>query len=198
METRMPHFTHKDLWSLEDYAKRRSEFRAEVIDHKRRRKVHLGPSITLLFEDAKTVRYQIQEMLRIERTFEPDGIQDELDAYNPLIPDGGNLKATMLIEYPDPVERAERLRQLRGVERMVWIQVDGYARVFAIADEDLERENDVKTSSVHFLRFELDAEMRAALKGGAALGMGVDHKAYEVAIEEIAPEVQSSLAGDLA
>lgn len=190
-------FTAADLWSLEEYARRRNAFRTEVMDHKRRRKVHLGAHVTLLFEDAITVRYQIQEMLRIERTFEPEGIQDELDAYNPLVPDGGNLKATMLIEYPDPEQRAERLRALRGIERATWLRVDGHARVYAIADEDLERENELKTSSVHFLRFELTPAMRASLKQGAALGMGIDHPAYPIAVEEIAPEVQASLSEDL-
>jgi len=193
----MPQLTRSDLWSLEEYANRRSAFRTEMIAHKRLRSVHLGANVTLLFEDEKTVRYQIQEMLRIERTFESAGIQDELDAYNPLIPDGGNLKATMLIEYPDPQERAERLRELRGVERQTWVRADGYGKCFAIADEDLERENADKTSSVHFLRFELTADMRSALKGGAALGMGVDHPAYHVEIEEIAPETQTSLVADL-
>ncbi|MBX3687203.1 MAG: DUF3501 family protein [Rhodocyclaceae bacterium] len=194
----MPQLTRNDLWSLEEYANRRAAFRAEVIAHKRLRTVHLGSNVTLLFEDEKTVRYQIQEMLRIERTFESAGIQDELDVYNPLIPDGCNLKATMLIEYPDPEERAQRLRKLRGIERQTWVRADGFGKCFAIADEDLERENSEKTSSVHFLRFELTAEMCAALKAGAALGMGIDHEAYRVEIEEIAPETQTSLVSDLA
>ncbi|MEZ5628046.1 MAG: DUF3501 family protein [Rhodocyclaceae bacterium] len=193
----MPHLTRAALWSLEEYAERRPAFRQEVMAHKRRRTVHLGPNVTLLFEDETTVRYQIQEMLRIERTFEAAGIQDELDVYNPLIPDGGNLKATMLIEYPDPQERAARLQALRGIERTVWLRVEGHAPVFAIADEDLERENDTKTSSVHFLRFELSKAMATALKGGAALGMGIDHPAYPVALDEIAPETQLALVSDL-
>lgn len=193
----MPHLTRSALWSLEEYAERRPAFRQEVMAHKRRRTVHLGPNVTLLFEDETTVRYQIQEMLRIERTFEAAGIQDELDVYNPLIPDGRNLKATMLIEYPDPQERATRLQALRGIERTVWIQVEGHAPVVAIADEDLERENDTKTSSVHFLRFELSEAMAAALKGGAALGMGINHPAYTIALDEIAPETQLALVSDL-
>lgn len=193
----MKAFTPQDLWSLEEYHRRRPAFRTEAIAHKRRRALHLGEHVTLLFEDATTIRYQIQEMLRIERTFDPAGIQDELDAYNPLIPDGGNFKATMLIEYADPIERTERLRQLKGIERLTWLRVDGHAQVFAIADEDLVRENDEKTSSVHFLRFELEAGMRGALKGGAALAMGIDHPFYRVALEEVAPELQVSLAADL-
>ncbi len=193
----MKHFSPQDLWSLEEYHRRRPDFRARVIEHKRRRTAHLGKHVTLLFEDATTIRYQIQEMLRIERTFDPAGIQDELDAYNPLIPDGGNLKATMLIEYADPLERAERLRQLKGIERATWLQVDGHPRVFAIADEDLQRENEQKTSSVHFLRFEFDHGMRRALKGGAALAMGIGHPQYAIELEEVAPELQAALAADL-
>ncbi|TVO59980.1 DUF3501 family protein [Denitromonas ohlonensis] len=193
----MPHLTRNALWSLEEYAERRPAFRQEVMAHKRRRAVHLGPNVTLLFEDEITVRYQIQEMLRIERTFEAAGIQDELDVYNPLIPDGSNLKATMLIEYPDPEERAAQLQVLRGIERAVWVQAEGCPPSFAIADEDLDRENDTKTSSVHFLRFELSEAAITALKNGAALGMGIDHPAYTVALEEIAPETQFALVSDL-
>lgn len=193
----MAHLTRSTLWSLEEYAARRAEFRRETIAHKRRRTVHLGPHVTLLFEDEITVRYQIQEMLRIERTFEPEGIQEELDAYNPLIPDGRNFKATMLIEYPDEAVRAAQLRVLKGIERATWVRVDGHAKVFAIADEDLARENETKTSAVHFLRFELDAAMARALKSGAALGMGIDHADYTVALDEVAPETQAALAADL-
>jgi len=193
----MPQLTRNTLWSLEDYARRRPDFRTEVIAHKRIRTVHVGPNVTLLFEDETTIRYQIQEMLRIERTFEPEGIQGELDAYNPLIPDGTNFKATMLIEYPDEDERKTQLQRLKGVEKKTWVRVDGHDKIYAIADEDLERENETKTSSVHFLRFELDAGMRRDLKAGNALGMGVDHPAYRHAIEEIAPETQSSLSMDL-
>src|SRR5687767_9496306 len=162
------------LLTLEAYARQRAQFRAKVMEHKKRRTVHLGGNITLQFEDELTIRYQVQEMLRIERIFEEAGIQGELDAYNPLVPDGRNWKATMLIEYPDADERRRMLAQLKGVERAVWVEVEGCARVRPIADEDLERENDEKTSSVHFLRFELDDAMCAALRRGAALTLGVD------------------------
>ena len=169
--------TPADLLSLEQYARERNDFRARVIAHKRLRTVPVGPHTTWCFEDRLTVQYQIQEMLRAERIFEPRGIQDELDAYNPLIPDASNLKATLLIEYTDPNERAVALTQLKGVERRCYLAV-GAARVYAIADEDLERENDSKTSAVHFLRFQLGAESRAQLIGGAALAVGTDHAAY--------------------
>jgi hypothetical protein len=185
------------LLPLEAYARERSAFRTRVIEHKKNRTVHLGENVTLLFEDELTIRYQVQEMLRIERIFEEDGIQHELDAYNPLVPDGGNWKATMLIEYPDPEERRTMLAKLKGIERRVWVQVQGAARVFAIADEDLERENEEKTSSVHFLRFELDEPMRAALKRGASLTIGVDHPAYRFAHDPVPPAVREALAKDL-
>src|SRR5690348_17224447 len=175
---KMQKLSRDSMMTLEAYAKARKEFRAQVLAHKKNRTVHLGEHVTLLFEDELTIRYQVQEMLRIERIFEEDGIQHELDAYNPLVPDGGNWKATMLIEYPDPDERRRALEKLKGVERRVWVQVEGSPRVYAIADEDLERENDEKTSSVHFLRFELDEAARARLKAGATLSMGVDHPAY--------------------
>jgi hypothetical protein len=184
------------LLTLEAYAKQRPEFRARVIAHKKNRTVRLGEHITLIFEDETTVRYQIQEMLRIEKTFEEAGIQDELDAYNPLIPDGSNLKATMMIEYEDPLVRKVELGKLRGVEDRVYVQVDGLAKVYAIADEDLERENAEKTSSVHFLRFELEPASIAAWKAGAAVAMGIDHPSYAVRLDEIAPQVQSALARD--
>jgi hypothetical protein len=184
------------LLSLEAYAKQRNDFRARVMEHKKRRTVHLGGELTLQFEDELTIRYQVQEMLRIERIFEEEGIQHELDAYNPLIPDGGNWKATMLIEYPDPDERRAKLAALKGIERRVWVQVDGGERVYAIADEDLERENEEKTSAVHFLRFELGAAMRDALRRGAAVRMGVDHPAYAATVE-LEPAVRAALAGDL-
>ena len=193
----MPQIARESLLSLEAYARSRSEFRARAIDHKRRRTVHLGEHVTLQFEDELTVRYQVQEMLRIERIFEEEGIRGELDAYNPLIPDGSNWKATMLLEYPDPDERRERLAELKGIERRVWVQVDGCERVPAIADEDLERENDEKTSSVHFLRFELRPEMIAALRRDAALTIGVDHPRYQASVQ-IDPQTRSSLAEDLA
>jgi hypothetical protein len=184
------------LLSLEAYSRERNNYRSRVIAHKRLRTVHVGESVTLLFEDEQTVRYQVQEMLRIERIFEEDGIRGELDAYNPLIPDGGNWKATMLIEYPEAEERRRRLAGLKGIEDRTWVQVAGCARVFAIADEDLERENEEKTSSVHFLRFELDPAMRAALKGGAGLSIGIDHPNYRAGVD-VSPDVRASLAGDL-
>jgi hypothetical protein len=159
--------------------------------------VHLGAHVTLLFEDELTVRYQIQEMLRIEKTFEEDGIRDELDAYNPLVPDGSNFKATMLIEYEDADERRAALVELKGIERHVYLQVDDCPKVRAIADEDLERETDDKTSAVHFLRFELTPEMAAGLKHGAGLGIGIDHPAYTVAIPVVAAEVRDALVADL-
>jgi len=189
--------TRQSLLSLEAYARQRNEFRAKVIEHKKRRNVHLGEHVLLQFEDELTIRYQVQEMLRIERIFEDGGIQGELDAYNPLIPDGSNWKATMLIEYPDEAERRRMLGLLRGIERRVWAQVAGSERVYAIADEDLERENDEKTSSVHFLRFELAAPMRAALARGAGLSMGIDHPQYRVGVE-VPAELRASLAADLA
>ncbi len=158
--------------SLETYARERASFRAKVLEHKKNRTVHLGEHLTLQFEDELTIRYQVQEMLRIERIFEEDGIQGELDAYNPLVPDGSNWKATMLIEYPDVEERRRMLAALKGIERRVWVQVQGCERVYAIADEDLERETEEKTSSVHFLRFELDGRMREALRRGAAVTVG--------------------------
>src|SRR5512143_3768668 len=192
----MPTITRESLLSLEDYAKARPEFRARVLAHKKPRTVHLGEHVTLLFEDELTMRYQIQEMLRIEKTFEESGIQDELDAYNPLIPDGTNLKATMMIEYDDPAERKVELSRLKGVEDKVYVQVDGHAKAYAIADEDLERENDEKTSSVHFLRFELTPQMIASFKGGAAVAAGVDHPSYTARIDELAPQVQAALARD--
>ena len=185
------------LLSLEAYARQRDSFRAQVIAHKKHRTVHLGEHVTLQFEDELTIRYQVQEMLRVERIFEEDGIQGELDAYNPLVPDGGNWKATMLIEYPDPEERHRMLARLKGVERRVWVRVEGSEPVLAIADEDLERENEQKTSSVHFLRFELEPAMRERLKRGARLEMGVDHPAYSATIE-VGPEVRAALAKDLA
>jgi len=186
------------LLTLEAYARQRKEFRTRVIAHKKFRTLQLGGHVTLIFEDELTIRYQIQEMLRIEKTFEEAGIQDELDAYNPLIPDGTNLKATMMIEYDDPVERKRELAQLKGIEDKVYVQVDGHAKAYAIADEDLERENEEKTSSVHFLRFELTPSMIASFKGGAAVAVGCDHPHYAHRIDELAPEVQSALAKDFA
>ena len=193
----MPQIAPESLLSLEAYARERGAYRARVIAHKRLRTVHAGEHVTLIFEDEQTVRYQVQEMLRIERIFEADGIRGELEAYNPLIPDGRNWKATMLIEYPEPEERRRRLAELKGIEDRTWVQVEGQARVFAIADEDLERENEEKTSAVHFVRFELDEAMCAALKRGAGLQVGVDHPNYR-ASAAVASEVRASLAEDLA
>jgi hypothetical protein len=192
----MPRIDRASLMTLETYARERPQFRAKVIAHKKDRTVHLGEHVTLVFEDELTIRYQVQEMLRIERIFEEEGIQEELAAYNPLVPDGRNLKATMMIEYPDQVERARRLAELIGIEDKVWIQVKGHERVWAVADEDLERENEQKTSAVHFLRFELDQAMVQALKKGAGLAIGIDHARYAAAVEA-PPAVREALAKDL-
>lgn len=197
-DTQMDKISRESLWSLEHYARIRNQFRAEVMAHKKLRRVALGENMTLIFEDEKTIRYQIQEMLRIEKTFEEEGIQDELDAYNPLIPDGRNFKCTMMIEYPDPEIRKIELRKLKGVEAKVFVQVEGREKVWAIADEDLERENDEKTSSVHFMRFELDEDMAAALKYGVALTIGVDHPAYSYKLDPVPAEIRASLVKDLA
>jgi len=188
--------SRESLLSLEAYARQRNDWRQRVIEHKRRRTVHLGGHLTLQFEDELTIRYQVQEMLRIERIFEEEGIQGELDAYNPLIPDGSNWKATMLIAYPDPAERRRMLAALKGVERRVWVQVEECERVFAIADEDLERENEEKTASVHFLRFELSAAMRERMRRGAKVAVGVDHPQYRAA-SQLGPETRDALAADV-
>ena len=195
---RAPRITRDSLMTLEAYAKARTEFRAKVMQHKKNRIVHLGEHVTLLFEDELTMRYQIQEMLRIEKTFEEAGIQDEIDAYDPLVPDGTNFKATMLIEYEDVDERKRALAKLKGVEDRTWVQVEGHVRVFAIADEDLERENEQKTSSVHVRRFELSPAMIASLKAGASLGMGVDHPELTASIPAVGEATRASLMRDLA
>ena len=194
----MGQITRDSLMTLEAYARARPEYRVRIIAHKKNRTVSLGEHVTLIFEDELTMRYQVQEMLRSERIFEEAGIRDELDAYNPLIPDGSNWKATMMIEYPDANERQRMLAKLIGVEDKVWVMVAGHPRVYAIADEDLERENAEKTASVHFLRFELEPAMIAALKGGAGLSMGVDHPNYQVSIIDIAPAAKAALLQDLA
>lgn len=196
--TAMPKIQPDSLMSLEAYARGRRDFRARVMAHKRDRTLALGDHVTLIFEDELTIRYQVQEMLRIERIFEEEGIRGELDAYNPLIPDGRNLKATMLIEYTDEDERKRALARLIGIEARVWVRVEGCPAVLAIADEDLERATDEKTSSVHFLRFELTDEMARALKHGAGLAIGVDHPEYRVEVAAVPPAVRASLAGDLA
>jgi hypothetical protein len=183
---------------LEQYARERSAIRARMIDYRAARRLHLGPNCTWSFEDRETVRYQVQEMLRTERTFEPAGIAEELAAYNPLIPDGHNLKATLLIEYPDPAERVRRLTELRGIESRSWLRVAGFEPVYAIADEDLERTNDEKTSAVHFLRFELGAAMIASLKSGAALAAGIDLPAYLQTVDPVPAELCAVLLADLA
>jgi hypothetical protein len=197
-ETRTPRITRDSLLTLEAYARTRPDFRARVMAHKKPRTVHLGEHVTLLFEDELTVRYQIQEMLRIEKTFEDAGIQDELDVYNPLIPDGENWKATMLVEYEDVDERRRALTRLKGIEDRVWVQIEGSPRAYAIADEDLERENDEKTSSVHFIRFQLTSTMIAALKAGAAISIGVDHPQYTETVRSVPEATRKALLADLA
>ena len=198
IETRRePAIARDSLLTLEAYARARSDFRARVIAHKKDRTVHLGEHLTLLFEDELTIRYQIQEMLRVEKTFEEAGIQDELDAYNPLVPDGSNWKATLLVEYEDVDARKAALARLKGIEDRLWVRVEGSARVYAIADEDLERENDDKTSSVHFVRFELSPPMIAALKRSAALSIGVDHPAYEAMLPAVPEATRWALLADL-
>jgi hypothetical protein len=182
--------------SLERYARERPQFRARVMEHKKKRTVALGEHVVLIFEDELTIRYQIQEMLRAERIFEEEGIQGELDAYAPLIPDGANWKATMMIEFPDVEDRRRMLAKLIGVEDRVWVEVAGHDRLYAIADEDLERETAEKTSSVHFLRFELTPAMVSALKAGAAVTMGIDHPAYSASVK-VTQAVRDSLVGDL-
>jgi Protein of unknown function (DUF3501) len=196
MTTTMTKITRESLMSLEAYAKARPEFRANAMAHKRLRTVHIGDHVTLLFEDEMTIRYQIQEILRVEKQFEEQGILDELEAYNPLIPDGRNFKATMMIEYADEAERRVALTKLKGIEDKTWVQVEGSKKVYAIADEDLERENETKTSAVHFVRFELSQEMAAALKYGVTLSMGVDHPNY-AASTDIASDTRAALVADL-
>ncbi len=194
----MPPITRESLMTLETYAKERPAFRAKVIAHKKTRSLALGPHITLLFEDELTIRYQVQEMLRIEKIFEEAGIVDELAAYNPLVPGGRDFKATMMIEYDDAEVRRQELRKLKGVERRVWIQVEGADRVYAIADEDLPRENEEKTSAVHFMRFPLTDDMAASLKYGVGLTAGVDHDHYRATVSPVPKALRDSLAGDLA
>jgi Protein of unknown function (DUF3501) len=188
--------THADLYSLEHYARIRLEYRAKVIEHKKQRRLQLGEHAALYFEDALTMQYQIQEMLRLERVFEPEAIQEELDVYNPLIPDGNNWKATFMVEYSDVEERRKALAHLIGIERAVWLCVAGFDKIRPIANEDLGRETEDKTSAVHFLRFELTPPMIAALKSGAGLSAGIDHPHYDVAIE-VPGALRSSLVADL-
>jgi len=189
--------TRDDLWSLEQYAEKRADFRQQVMQHKKTRQVAIGANATLYFEDRLTLQYQIQEMLRIEKVFEADGIKEELDVYNPMLPTGSNWKATFMIEYSDVEERAAQLEKMLGIEDLVWVQVDGFDKVWAIADEDLDRSNDTKTSAVHFMRFELTQDMIEGLKAGKNLSMGIKHDVYTHEVE-ILDDVKSSLINDLA
>ena len=193
----MKKLVETELLSLERYSRERPEFRARVMAHKKNRKLNVGPNTMWLFEDRLTVQYQVQEMLRTERIFEAEGIAEELAAYNPLIPDGRNWKVTLLIEYTDPEVRRVQLEKLRGIEDRCWVQVAGCPRLYAIADEDLERENDTKTSAVHFLRFELGDPMVAALRAGAALAIGVEHPNYQHEIAAVSENVRAALLADL-
>jgi hypothetical protein len=193
----MKKLNREDLFSLEKYAEVRPQFRAQVMAHKQNRQVNIGPNATLYFEDRMTMQYQVQEMLRIERIFEAGGINEELEAYNPLIPDGSNWKATFMVEFPDVEERRVALKRLKGVENKVWARVAGFEPVRPIADEDLEREDEEKTSSVHFLRFELTPDMVRAVKQGAAISMGIDHPAYNHQVDPIPAATRDSLAQDL-
>jgi hypothetical protein len=193
----MPPITRDSLMTLEQYARERPAFRTRVLAHKQDRSLALGDHLTLIFEDELTIRYQIQEMLRIEKIFEEDGINAELEAYNPLVPDGGNFKATLLIEYPEVEERRRMLTRLKGIEGAIWVRVAGCERVLAIADEDLERENEEKTSAVHFLRFELTPAMKDCLRQGAPLAVGVDHPEYTAAVPAVSGNLRQSLLADL-
>jgi hypothetical protein len=193
----MQKLTRDDLYSLEQYASARDEFRSRVLEHKRNRRLELGTNAALYFEDRMTMQYQVQEMLRIERIFEADGINEELEAYNPLIPDGSNWKATFMVEFPEVEERTAMLQRLVGIENLVYLQVGELDRCFAIADEDLERADETKTSAVHFLRFELSDDMVAALKDGTHLTAGIDHENYKVKISPVAENIRLSLLGDL-
>jgi len=189
--------TAKDLYSLEEYSIKRPAFRAQVMEHKKNRQLHIGPNATLYFEDELTIRYQIQEMLRAERIFDAEGINDELDAYTPLIPDGSNWKATFMIEFVDVAERLIALSKLLNIEDRVWMQVEGFEKVWAIADEDLERETEDKTSAVHFLRFELSSDMAAAVKSGTVISAGIEHQNYSYQVVPVAENLRASLAADL-
>jgi hypothetical protein len=193
----MPDLSRADLWSLEEYAEERSAFRTRVMEHKKSRQLALGEHARLYFEDLLTIKYQVQEMLRIEKVFEAQGIREELEAYNPLIPDGHNWKATFMLEYDDPAERALRLGEMIGIEDKVWLQVEGFDRTYPIADEDLERETADKTSSVHFMRYELTPSMIIAVRSGAAIQAGIDHPAYLKENFTIPALIRDSLANDL-
>ncbi|MBT8149559.1 MAG: DUF3501 family protein [Pseudomonadales bacterium] len=193
----MATITRDSLLTLEDYAKARDEIRRAAIAQKNKRKVFVGDNVLLQFEDEQTIRYQIQEMLHAEKTFDQQGIIDELEAYNPLVPDGRNWKATQMIEFPDVEQRKQKLVELRGIERHTYVQVGDGERVYAIADEDMPRETEEKTSAIHFMRFELSDAMIAAAKAGEPIAVGIDHPAYRVHIDEIAPQTQASLVEDL-
>ena len=194
----MKKLNKSDLFSLEEYSINRDSFRKKVLEEKRHRKVYIGEHVALLFENKNTIQYQIQEMLRIEKIFDAEGIQEELDAYNPLIPDGSNLKAVMLIEYPNVEERKEKLKILKGIERKIWIKVGSHNKVFAIADEDLEREDETKTSAVHYLRYEFSASMINDWKNDSSIVMGIDHENYQSSETIISSDISSSLSEDFA
>lgn len=193
----MQKLKREDLYTLEAYAAMRADFRERLMAHKRNRQVAIGPNATLTFEDRLTMQYQVQEMLRAERIFEPAGIEDELAAYNPLIPDGTNWKATLMLEFPNVDERRAALAKLRGIESRVWARIAGHEPVYAIADEDLDRTTEDKTSSVHFLRFELTQEMIQSVKGGGAVALGMDHEFYRHALDPVPAAVRDALASDL-
>lgn len=188
--------SRKDLFSLEQYAENRDEFRAKVMAHKKLRTVYIGKHVSLFFEDRLTIQYQIQEMLRVERIFEAEGIQEELDAYNPLIPNGGNLKATFMLEYPDITQRRKALAELIGIEDKVWVRIEGFDKVYATADEDLERSTEEKTSSVHFLRFEFSEPMCDAAKQNTAIAVGIDHPKYQYEVNSLPENIRSALVAD--
>ena len=193
----MNKLTREDLYSLEEYVEMRDEYRKKIMEHKKDRRLELGDNVLMMFEDRLIMQYQVQEMLKAEKIFDAAGIEEELDAYNPLIPDGTNWKATMLIQYPDVEERQQQLARLIGIEDKIWMQVDGFDKIYAIADEDLERDTEEKTSAVHFMRYELDDDMIAAVKSGAAISAGVEHENYQVTVSPIASNVRDSLATDL-
>ena len=193
----MQKLTRKDLYSLEEYLEMRDDYRKKVMTHKKDRRLELGENVLMMFEDRLIMQYQVQEMLKAEKIFDAAGIEEELAAYNPLIPDGSNWKATMLIQYPDVEERQKQLARLIGIENRIWMQVEGFDKIFAIADEDLERDTEEKTSAVHFMRYELDDDMVAAVKGGAAISAGVDHENYQASANPIASNIRDSLAADL-
>lgn len=193
----MTNLKREDLMSLEEYATKRTDFRKDVLEHKKNRNVALGKNATLYFEDVKTIQYQIQEMLRIEKIFEADAINEELDAYNPLVPDGNNWKATFMIEYGDADERAKVLSTLGGVEDKVWVQVSGFDKVFAIADEDMDRNRGEKTSAVHFMRFELTPDMSKAVKENNAISMGIDYDGFDQLLSPIPEASRVSLLNDI-